>query len=375
MDLPSSDAIIIGVDTHKDTHVAVALNGLGAKLGDLVVTTDVAGYRRLSDWALSMGKVLAFGVEGSGSYGAGLCRALSAQGFRLVDVNRPNRRRRRQLGKSDTIDAELAARAVLAGEADAVPKAADGMIEMIRQLKVVRHSAVKARSQTMLAIKTLLVSAPQTLRDEFRNVRGRVTLVRRLAALCPGPLTSPAAAAAKALRALARRWLDLHAEIHEHDADLEQLVAARAPDLMTLPGVATGTIAELLVLVGDNPDRIRSEAAFAKLCGVCPIPASSGKTSRHRLYRGGHRQANAALHRVAVTRMRSHPPTIAYVRRRIAEGKSTREIRRCLKRYIAREIFRQLCPRGCNVGEPQQTADEPSRLEPKPSRSHRIAEQ
>jgi transposase len=374
MDLPSSDAIIIGVDTHKDTHVAVALNGLGAKLGDLVVTTDAAGYRCLSDWALSMGKVLAFGVEGSGSYGAGLCRALRAQGFRLVDINRPNRRRRRQLGKSDTIDAELAARAVLAGEADAVPKAADGMIEMIRQLKVARHSAVKARSQAMLAIKTLLVSAPQTLRDKFRNVCGRVTLARRLAALRPGPLTSPAAATEKALRALARRWLDLHAEIREHDADLEQLVAARAPDMMRLPGVATGTIAELLVLVGDNPDRIRSEAAFAKLCGVCPIPASSGKTSRHRLYRGGHRQANAALHRVAVTRMRSHPPTIAYVRRRVAEGKSTREIRRCLKRYIAREIFRHLCPRCCNVGEPQQTADKPSRLEPQPRRSRRVAE-
>jgi transposase len=353
MDATRPDAVVIGVDTHKETHVAVALNGLGARLGQLAVTADGAGYHRLAEWARSMGEVFAVGIEGSGSYGVGLGRALTAAGFRLVDVNRSNRRRRRQLGKSDTIDAELAARAVLAGEADAVPKAADGEVEMIRQLKLARHSAVKARTQTMLTIKTLLVSAPQTLRERFSNVRGRVTLARHLAALHPGELTSPTAAAEKALRTLAQRWLALHAEIHEHDADLERLVQARAPGLTALPGVATGTIAELLVVFGDNPDRIRSDAAFAKLCGVCPIPASSGKTSRHRLDRGGHRQANAALHRVAVTRMRSHPPTIAYVQRRIAEGKSTREIRRCLKRYIAREIFRHLRPRRLTDGEPQ----------------------
>ena len=357
MDATSPDAVVIGVDTNKETHVAVALNGLGAHLGELAVTADGAGYPRLAEWARAMGEVFAVGIEGSGSYGAGLGRALTAAGFRLVDVNRPNRRRRRQLGKSDTIDAELAARAVLAGEADAVPKAADGEVEMIRQLKVARHSAVKARSQTMLTIKTLLVSSPQTLRERFSNVRGRVTLVRQLAALELGQLTSPMAAAAKALRTLAQRWLALHAEIHEHDADLERLVQARAPDLMVLPGVATGTIAELLVVLGDNPDRIRSDAAFAKLCGVCPIPASSGKTSRHRLYRGGHRQANAALHRVAVTRMRCHPPTIAYVRRRIAEGKSTREMRRCLKRYIAREIFRHLRHEPPTQGEPRAVVE------------------
>ena len=357
MDATSPDAVVIGVDTHKETHVAVALNGLGAHLGELAVTADGAGYRRLAEWARAIGEVFAVGIEGSGSYGAGLGRALTAAGFRLVDVNRPNQRRRRQLGKSDTIDAELAARAVLAGEADAVPKAADGEVEMIRQLKVARHSAVKARSQTMLTIKTLLVSAPQTLRERFSNVRGRVTLGGNSQPSNPASSPRRWPPPQKALRTLAQRWLALHAEIHEHDADLERLVQARAPDLMVLPGVATGTIAELLVVLGDNPDRIRSDAAFAKLCGVCPIPASSGKTSRHRLYRGGHRQANAALHRVAVTRMRCHPPTIAYVRRRIAEGKSTREIRRCLKRYIAREIFRHLRHEPPTQGEPRAVVE------------------
>ena len=342
MHATTPDAIIVGVDTHKDVHVAVAVTGLGARLGAISTPATATGYRQLAQWAQAQGSVLAFGIEGTGSYGAGLSRALTAQGCRVIEVNRPNRQLRRQRGKSDTIDAEAAARAVLAGEATAPAKSGNGDVEMIRHLKVARDTALKARTQAMVTLKTLLVNAPQPLREQFITITGPVTLIRALAALRPGPMTSTTASAKTVLRALARRWLALDAEIKDHDSALETLVRRRAPALMTAPGISTGTIAEMLVVLGDNPERIRSEAAFAKLCGVCPIPASSGKTTRHRLNRGGNRRANAALYRVAVTRMRCHPPTRAYVLRRTAEGKSPREIRRCLKRYIAREIFQHL---------------------------------
>jgi transposase len=350
----ASDAIVIGVDTHKDVHVAVAVSGLGARLGNTSVPATAQGYQQLVDWAHAHGSVHAFGVEGTGSYGAGLSRALTTRGHRVVEVNRTNRQLRRQHGKSDTTDAESAARAVLAGQADAPPKSGDGNVEMIRHLKIVRDTAVKSRTQAMVTLKTLLVNAPQPLRERFIAITGRMTMIRALAALRPGTMTSPTASAKLVLRALARRWLTLNAEIIEHDTALETLVRDRAPALMKSPGISTGTITAMLVVLGDNPERIRSEAAFAKLCGVCPIPASSGKTTRHRLNRGGHRQANAALHRVAVVRMRSHPPTHAYVQRRTAEGKSMREIRRCLKRYIAREIFTHFCSRPVQHGPAQK---------------------
>lgn len=336
-------AVVIGVDTHKDVHVAVAVSGLGARLGATAAPATAQGYRQLEAWAHTHGPVHAFGIEGTGSYGAGLSRALIMRGCRVVEVNRTNRQLRRQRGKSDTVDAEAAARAVLAGEADALPKSGDGEVEMIRHLKIARDTALKSRTQAMVTLKTLLVNAPQPLREQFIDITGRMTLIRALAALRPGPIVSSTASAKTALRALARRWLALNDEIKEHDDALETLVCRRAPALMAAPGVSTGTIAEILVVLGDNPERIRSEAAFAKLCGVCPVEASSGKTIRHRLNRGGNRRANAALYRVAIVRMRSHPPTLAYVQRRTAEGKSPREIRRCLKRYIAREIFHNLC--------------------------------
>lgn len=339
----TSDAIIIGVDTHKDVHVAVAINGLGATLGTTSIPVTADGYRQLCNWARGHGTVHAFGIEGTGSYGAGLSRTLIADGIRVVEINRPDRRLRRTRGKSDTVDAESAARAVLSGEASDPPKSGDGDVEMIRHLKIARDTALKSRTQAMVTLKTLLVNAPQAVRDRFIAITGRMTLVRALASLRPGSMTSPTASAKTALRALARRWLMLDTEIREHDAALETLVRRRAPALMDEPGIGTGTIADILIVLGDNPERMKSEAAFAKLCGVCPIPASSGKTNRHRLNRGGNRRGNAALYRVAIVRMRSHPPTLAYVERRTAEGKSLREIRRCIKRYIARELFNHLC--------------------------------
>ena len=337
--------IIVGIDTHKHTHAAVAITRLGARVGELTIQVSLGGYRELESWARSLGVVRAFGIEGTGSYGAGLARFLREQGHAIHEVCRPDRRLRRQRGKTDHLDAEGAARAVLGGQATAIPKSGTGEVEMIRHLKVARDTAVKARTQAMLALKAIIVSAPAALREQLDAVAGKMALVRHLAALRPGPLATTTASAKASLRAIARRWLDLDAEIGSHDAHLGRLTERCAPEMVTAHGMGTATAAEMLILVGDEPERIRSEAAFAKLCGACPVPASSGKTSRHRLNRGGHRQANAALHRVVVVRMRTHQPTVDYVRRRAAEGKSKREIIRCLKRFVAREIFGYLCRR------------------------------
>ena len=354
METITAAGIIVGVDTHKNVHAAVALDGLGARLGTTTISVGSKGYRELEAWARSFGPVRAFGVEGTGSYGAGLARSLMAQGHNVVEVNRPNRQLRHQHGKSDPLDAESAARAVLAGQATARPKSGTSTVEMIRQIKVARDTAVKARTQAIVTLKTLIVNAPAALREPIDRIAGRLALVRHLAALRPGPITTTAASTKSALRALARRWLMLDAEIREHDCDLDTLTDAAAPTLKAAHGIAAGTAAEMLILVGDNPDRIRSEGAFAKLCGVCPIPASSGKTIRHRLNRGGNRQANAALYRVVIVRLRSHPPTLAYMRRRTTDGLTKREIIRCLKRFVAREIYAHLCGH-LRPGEPGAT--------------------
>ena len=352
---PSTD-VIIGVDTHKSTHAAVAISALGARLGTMTIPAKGHGYQALLAWARSLGAIRAFGIEGTGSYGAGLFRFLSEHGYPVFEVNRPSRQLRYQKGKDDPLDAESAARSVLAGQATGRPKSGTSTVEIIRHLKVARDTAVKARSQAMLALKAIIVSAPSALREQFDRLAGKMTLVRHLAALRPGPLTSTAASAKTSLRAIARRWLALDSEVKSHDASLEQLTQQLAPELVQAHGMGPGTAAEMLILIGDNPERIRSEAALAKLCGACPIPASSGKTTRHRLNRGGNRQANAALYRVVIVRMRGHQPTLNYVKRRTAEGKSKAEIIRCLKRYVVREIFGYLCQPTC----PPQTASAPS---------------
>jgi transposase len=290
--------IIVGVDTHKHVHAAVAIDTLGARLGATTIPVGAEGYRDLEAWARSFGAVRAFGVEGTGSYGAGLSRFLRERGHAVLEVDRPSRQLRHRKGKSDPLDAEAAARAVLGGQAAGLPKAGTGAAEMIRHLKAARDTAVKARTQAMLTLKALIIGAPSALRERLERIGGRMALIRHLAALRPlrpGPLASTDASAKVGLRALARRWLALDEEVRGHDGHLEHLTRLRAPELVEAHGMGAGTAAEMLMLVGDNPERIRSEAAFAKLCGACPIPASSGRTSRHRLNRGGDRRANAAL--------------------------------------------------------------------------------
>ena len=259
-----------------------------------------------------------------------------------MEVNRGDRRTRRAAGKSDTIDAEVAARSLLAGQSTAIPKTADGAVEMIRQLKITRDTAMKARTTAMNTLKQIIVQAPPVLREALHDLTDH-GLLTRCAGLRPGPIDTPIASAKHTLRSLARRWMALAEEIALHDQHLARLTTATSPALCEGFGVGAHTAAELLIIFGDNPDRIRSEAAFAKLCGACPIPASSGMTTgRHRLNRGGHRHANAALYRAVIVRMQFHQPTRDYVARRIAAGRTKRDIIRCLKRFLAREIYQRV---------------------------------
>jgi transposase len=337
--------VILGVDTHLEFHVAVAIDHLGRRLGESSVPTTVKGYEGLLRWAEGFGPVRCAGVEGTSSYGAGLARHLKARGIEVLEVERPKQRRRssrRNLKKSDPSEAYSAARAVLAGEASGVPKSADGRVEMIRALRAARRSAIKARTQAANQLQGLRVTAPDELLDRLRGLSTKelVSVAARFR-LADGPTDVPTATKF-ALRSVARRHEALSEEIEELEAHLGRLVAQVAPELVSLAGIGTENAATLLIVAGDNPMRLGSEASFASLCGVAPIEASSGKVVRHRLNRGGNREANRALYMVCLARMRRDRRTQQYVARRTAEGKSKPEIIRCLKRYVAREVYRVL---------------------------------
>lgn len=345
-EIPETEvAVILGVDTHLDSHVAVAVDHLGRRLGEVSVPTNAKGYERLLMWAEDFGPVRCAGVEGTSSYGAGLTRHLRARGIEVLEVERPEHRRRssrRNLQKSDPSDAERAARAVLAGDVSSVPKSGEGRVEMIRALRAARRSAIKARTQAANQLQSLRVTAPEELRHRLRNLSTKelVSVAARFR-LGDGPCDVPSATRF-VLRSVARRYEALSAEIAELEAHLDRLVAQAAPELVSLPGIGTDNAATLLIVAGDNPQRLRSEASFASLCGVSPIEASSGKVVRHRLNRGGNREANRALYMICLSRMRRDLRTQEYVARRTAEGKSKKEVIRCLKRYVAREVYRVL---------------------------------
>jgi transposase len=333
--------VIVGVDTHADVHVAAALDPLGRALGRLEICTTSTGYRRLLRWAQGFSSTAIFGVEGTGSYGAGLARYLTAAGCTVIEINRPDRRDRRAQGKSDPLDAEAAARAVLGGKAKCIPKADHAQVGMIRSLRVARRSAVKMRTLAVNQMIALVVTAPDALRDRLRGLPA-ADLVGVCAALRPGAVTTPTAAMKMALRCLAIRHQCLSGEMELLDAELSRLTVEAAPALRTIQGIGPDVAGALLVAAGDNPQRMRSEAAFASLCGVSPVPASSGKTNRHRLNRGGDRTANNALWRIVMVRLTCDQRTKQYMARRTTEGLSRREIIRCLKRYVAREVYSAL---------------------------------
>jgi transposase len=331
-----------GVDTHLDLNVAAALDPVGGLLGVAEFATTRVGHGLLVDWLGGFGPVSRVGIEGTGSYGAGLARFLRASGIDVVEVDRPNRQSRRRTGKSDPADAVEAARAALSGRAQGAGKTRDGNVEAIRALVVAKRSARSSKIMTLNQIRHLGFTASDELRERFAGI-SRQRLGAAAAGLRPRAGSDSVSFATKtALAILGRRVLALDDERERLDALLAELVAETAPSLLTLHGVGVDTASTLLVAAGDNPGRLRSEAAWAHLCGVAPIEASSGKVTRYRLNRGGDRQANTALWGIVITRLRSDPRTQAYMERRLKEGRSKREIIRVLKRYVAREVYHHL---------------------------------
>ena len=334
-------AVTGGVDTHADTHVAAALDPVGGLLGVQEFPVTPAGYARLLGWLGGFGTVALAGIEGTGSYGAGLARHVTAAGIRVVEAGRSDRQDRRRQGKSDPLDAVSAARAAQSGRARGAPKGRDGAVEAVRALMADGRSARAERTQTSCQARAVVLTGPDDLRTRFTG-HTPAALVSGLASLRPRPGSTVGYATRIALRELGRRAEFPGGQIGRLDELIVPLVTARAPGLLAVYGVGPDTAALLLIAAGDHPERLRSEAAWAHLCGVAPIPASSGKVTRRRLNPGGNREANHALWRIVITRMGSHPATRAYVDRRTAEGLPEKEIIRCLKRYAAREVYRHL---------------------------------
>jgi transposase len=330
-----------GVDTHADVHVAAALDPIGGLLGVREFPATAAGYGRLLGWLGEFGTVCLVGIEGTGSYGAGLSRHVTAAGVRVVEVDRSDRQDRRRQGKSDPLDAVSAARAAQSGRARGAPKGRDGAVEAIRALMVAKRSARSERTQTINQARALIVTGPDDLRSRFAK-HTAAALVTEMASLRPRPGATVGYATRIALRELGRRAEFLDGQLGRLDELIVPLVTGHAPSLLALYGIGHDTAALLLIAAGDHPERLRSEAAWAHLCATAPIPASSGKITRYRLNPGGDRQANHALWRIVITRMSSHPPTRIYVERRSKEGRSKNEIIRCLKRYVAREVYPHL---------------------------------
>ncbi|WP_329222302.1 IS110 family transposase [Streptomyces sp. NBC_01485] len=343
-DPPVPGEVVLGVDTHGEVHVAAVVSPLGKVVGTESFPATAAGYRRLLAWARKRGTVRRAGVEGTGTFGAGLSRYLLTQQIQVFEVNRPDRTARRLLGKSDLLDAQAAARAVLSGRARARAKSGDGPVHSARIFKLAKDSAVKARTQAINQLKAVLVIADPALRERLSSLGNR-ELFRTCARLGPGDGENAVAQATHmTLRMLAERIEQLTGQINELNQRLTQLVEHHAPQLLVPVGIGPDSAVTLLITMGDNPERLNTEASFAALCGVSPIEYSSGRRITRRLNYGGDRQANAALHRVVFTRLRHDPRTQAYYERRTQEGKTRREIIRCLKRYAAREVFNLVRP-------------------------------
>lgn len=342
-EVDTQPAVVAGVDTHQQTHHVAVLATDGRLLGDREFPATAAGHRALLDWVAGHGLIEAIGVESTGSYGAGVTTLLLSAGIEVIEVAGPDKATRARSGKSDPIDAGSAARQVLAGTATARPKLKTGIVEAIRAVKIPRDGAVKDRTRAYSQLRDLVTTAPPAIHDELIGLSGKQR-AKRAAGYRPDPaaLADPVQATKRSLRTLARRIHALDAEIDQADADLKTLVRRATPTLLAMPQVGIQTCAQMVITAGENIDRMDSEARFAKLTGTAPIPASSGKTSRVRVNRGGDRQANSALHMVVIGRLNTHQATRDYLARRTAEGKDFMEITRCLKRYLARSVYRAL---------------------------------
>jgi transposase len=335
---PQPAEIVLGIDTHRDIHVAAAITTTGETLDTRSFPSTAAGYGQLLAWAQTFGTVRRAGVEGTGSYGAALTRHLNAAGITVIEVSRPDRAIRRRRGKTDAIDAQAAALAVLSGRATATAKAGTGPAEMLRMFKNAKDSAVKARTQAINQLKAVITRTEPALREQLTPL-SKPRLIKHCAQLTTSTTGDVASAAVYTLQLLAHRIMHLTTEIDGLTRQITTTVASHNPQLLQAFGVGPDSAAAFLMTAGDNHSRLHSEASFTALCGASPIEASSGKTQRHRLNRGGDRQANRALYTVALTRMRWDQRTRDYLTKRTTEGKTRRETIRCLKRYIAREIY------------------------------------
>ncbi|WP_413282512.1 IS110 family transposase [Vibrio sp. MA40-2] len=351
------ECIVGGVDTHKDIHVAAVVNELNQVLSTESFPTTRHGYKKMLMWMSSFGRVSRIGIECSGTYGLGLLRYMQSSGIEVLEVTAPDKSDRRKRGKDDSLDAENAAHAAFSKLRTVTPKTRDGMVESLRVLKSCRKSAVSARTVALQMIRTSIVSAPDELRDTLRHMT-RMSLIRTLASTRPD-LTNYrdiSTAYRITLKSLARRYIELHDEIADLDKMIATIVETLAPQLIEQTAVGYESAAQLLITLGDNPERLRSESSFAALCGVSPIPASSGKTNRHRLNRGGDRAANSALHIIAIGRLRIEKRSQEYIKKRVGDGLSKMEALRCLKRYIAREIYYLLKKRNMLINAVQITS-------------------
>lgn len=338
--------IAAGVDTHKDLHVACVLDEDGRVSATGAFSADEEGYAALAAMLGAPRGDLVVGVEGTATYGAGLFRHLASEGYEVREVLRPGRAARRHgQGKSDAIDAERAARDVLSGERLSVPKSQDGFVEQLRLLNAAREQAVGARSRAAACAKSLVVTAPSRIREWLggMSTRGMMRAVGRTRSR--GDAMEDAALAS--LRALASLWLESDSIAAQMEERMRGLLEEHAAPLIEAPGCGVACAAKLLLAVGDNPGRVGSEAAFAALCGVAPLPASSGRVDRHRLSRAGNRQANSALYMIAIVRMKNDERTRKYIDKCISRGKSKKEAIRCLKRYIAREMYGRI--KACEI--------------------------
>ena len=344
--------VVGGVDTHKDLHVAAVVDAHDRVLSTQSFATTRHGYKQMLLWMRSFGDLQRIGIECTGTYGAGLLRYVQAAGVEVLEVTAPDKTDRRRRGKDDDLDAQNAAHAAFAGKRTVTPKSRDGMIESLRVLKACRKTAVAARRVALQLIHNTIVCAPDELRDALRKLT-RMQLIRTLAAWRPdlSDYRNIASAYRIGLKSLGRRYLELHDEIAELETMIGAIVVDLAPALVARNSIGRECAAQLLLTAGDNSDRIESEASFAALCGVSPVPASSGKVSRHRLNRGGDRAANSALHIIAIGRLRTDARTKAYVAKRIAQGHSKLEAIRCVKRYIAREVFTLIRQRGKEINQ------------------------
>lgn len=345
---PSNGRIYAGVDTHTDTHTVALVDEYGKPFGTGTFPTSPEGYEALIGMLPGPAEVAAIGVEGTNSFGAALARRLTAAGYEVREVLRPKRSVRRRDGKSDPIDAVTAARSVLADDDAGTPKSSDGWVEALRNLNAERSRLVSAMTMLSNSTQGLLVTAPEPIRERYRGIRSEARMTRLASCRPAGGLVERGVLTA--LKAAGKAWKALKEQTDVLERAMRAILEEHARPLLDIYRASTVVAATLAIVAGDNPERIRGEAVFAKLCGVCPLPASSGRTNRHRLNRGGNRQGNMALHRIAIVRLRHHQPTRDYMARKTGEGKSKLEVIRCLKRFIAREACRALI--AARAGDP-----------------------